>query len=51
MEVTVGVPRNLEFHFLPFSKGTIVHALKLVATKEEVFFPLCLDEPETTVCN
>jgi len=25
--------------------------LKLVAAKEELFFPLCLDEPKTTVCN
>jgi hypothetical protein len=48
---TIGVPCNLKFHFLPFSKGTIVHPLKLVAAKEEVFFPLCLDEPKTTVCN
>jgi hypothetical protein len=48
---TVGVASNLKFHFLPFSKGTIVHPLKLVAAKEELFFPLCLDEPKTTVCN
>jgi hypothetical protein len=51
VEMPGGVPSNLKFHFLPFSKGTIVHPLKLAAAKEEVFFPLCLDEPTTTVCN
>jgi hypothetical protein len=51
MEVTVGVPRNLKLHFLPFSKGTVVHPLKLVAAKEEAFFPRSLDEPKTTVCD
>jgi hypothetical protein len=51
VEATVGVACNLKFHFLPFSKGTIVHPLKLVAAKEELFFPFCLDEPKTTVCN
>jgi hypothetical protein len=51
VEATAGVACNLEFHFLPFSKGTIVHPSKLVAAKEEVFFLLCLDEPKTTVCN
>jgi hypothetical protein len=51
VEVTVGVPCDLEFHFLPLSKGTIVHPLKLVTAKEEGVFPLCFDEPKTTVCN
>jgi hypothetical protein len=51
VEATVGVACNLKFYFLPFSKGTIVHPLKLVAAKEELFFPLCLDEPKTTVYN
>jgi len=51
VEATVGVACNLKFHFLSFSKGPIVHPLKLVAAKEELFFPLCLDEPKTTVCN
>jgi hypothetical protein len=51
MEVTVRIPCNPKFHFLPLPKGAIVHPLKLVAAKEKVFFPLCLDEPKTTVCN
>ena len=51
VEVPVGVPCNLKFHTLPFSKGTIFHPLKLAAAKKELFFPLCLDEPKTTVRN
>jgi hypothetical protein len=51
VEMPGGVPSNLKFHFLSFSKGTIVHPLKLAAAKEKVFFPLCLDEPTTTVRN
>jgi len=35
---------HLKFYLLPFSKGIIVHPLKLVAVKEKVLFLVCLDE-------
>jgi len=48
---TIAALSNLKFYLLPFSKGIIVHPLKLVAVKEKVFSPLCLDKAKATVCN
>jgi len=42
---------NLKFYLLPFSKGVIVHPLKLVAVEEEVFSLLCLDKPKAPISD
>jgi hypothetical protein len=34
LRTTIAVLSNLKFYLLPFSKGTIVHPLKLVAVEE-----------------
>jgi hypothetical protein len=46
---TIASRFNLKFHFLPFSKGIIVHPFKLLAVEEEVFPLLSLDKPEATI--
>jgi len=42
---------KLKFHFLPFSKGSIVHPLKLAAVEEEVCTLRRSDEAKPSVRN